>query len=309
MRRSQSGADASGAIPLTASLILAGLCFLWGGNTVSIRFSNQGIPPLLAATGRSVIACTLLWIYARARSEGVFFPRKELRHAIVIGVLFGLEFVFIYWGLAFTHASRGVIFLYTHPFWVAIGAHFLLPGDRLSVLKGVGLVLAFAGLVAVFGSGSEALDPRHWIGDLMVLCGGLAWGATTLYIKKVVQNREFTHYQTMFAQLLFSIPVLGLAWLVFQRGEPIAPSAPVLLAFAYQCVVVAFFSYLLWFWMIHRFSVSRLTAFTFLAPLFGVILGGLILREPIPLLLWVGLILVGAGIYIVNRPSPIAEGG
>jgi drug/metabolite transporter (DMT)-like permease len=255
------------------------------------------------------VACTLLWIYARARREGVFFPRKELRHAIVIGVLFGLEFVFIYWGLAFTHASRGVIFVYTHPFWVALGAHLLLPGDRLNVFKGAGLVLAFAGLVAVFGAQSEALDPRHWIGDLMMLCGGLAWGATTLYIKKVVQNREFTHYQTMFSQLFFSIPVLGLAWLVFQRGEPIAPSVPVLLAFAYQCVVVAFFSYLLWFWMIHRFSVSRLTAFTFLAPLFGVILGGLILREPIPLLLWVGLIFVGAGIYIVNRPSPIAEGG
>jgi drug/metabolite transporter (DMT)-like permease len=308
MNESRRSAEGAGAIPLTASLILAGLCFLWGGNTVSIRFSNQGIPPLLAATGRSVVACTLLWAYASARGEGVFFPRRELRHAAVIGVLFGLEFVFIYWGLAFTHASRGIIFVYTHPFWVALGAHLLLPGDRLNVFKGAGLVLAFAGLVAVFGAQSEALDPRHWLGDLMMLGGGLAWGATTLYIKKVVQNREFTHYQTMFSQLFFSIPVLGLAWLVFQRGEPVAPSAPVLLAFAYQCVVVAFFSYLLWFWMIHRFSVSRLTAFTFLAPLFGVILSGLILREPIPLLLWVGLVLVGAGIYLVNRPSPVPEG-
>jgi len=309
MKGGQSGSEASGAIPLTASLILAGLCFLWGANTVSIRFSNQGIPPLLAATARSTIACTLLWIYARARSQGVFFPRRELRHAVVIGVLFGLEFVFIYWGLAFTHASRGVVFVYTHPFWVAIGAHLLLPGDRLTALKGAGLVLAFAGLVAVFGAQSEALDPRHWIGDLMMLGGGLAWGATTLYIKKMVQNREFTHYQTMFAQLFFSIPVLGVAWLVFQRAEPLSLTTPVLVAFGYQCVVVAFFSYLLWFWMIHRFSVSRLTAFTFLAPLFGVILGGLVLREPIPLLLWVGLVLVGSGIYLVNRPPRLAEQG
>lgn len=307
MEQTRRTTDLSGAVPLTASLILAGLCFLWGGNTVSIRFSNQGIPPLVAATARSVVACTLLWLYARVRDEAVFFPRKELRHAVVIGVLFGLEFVFIYWGLAFTHASRGVIFVYTHPFWVALGAHFLIPGDRLNVVKGVGLVLAFAGLVAVFGAQSDALGPRHWIGDLMMLCAGLAWGLTTLYIKKVVQNRQFTHYQTMFAQLFFSIPVLGLAWLAFQWGEPVSLTSPVLLAFGYQCVVVAFFSYLLWFWMIHRFSVSRLTAFTFLAPLFGVILSGLILRETIPLLLWAGLVLVGAGIYLVNRPSPVSE--
>ena len=77
-------------------------------------------------------------------------------------------------------------------------------------------------------------------------------------------------------------------------------------AFSYQCVVVAFFSYLLWFWMIHRFPVSRLAAFTFLAPMFGVILSGLVLKEPIPLLLWVGLVLIGAGIYLVNRPPKVA---
>ncbi len=309
MKETKNGTSISGAIPLTASLVLAGLCLIWGGNTVSIKISNQGIAPLLAASGRSVVAVTLLWAYARVRGEGVFFPRRDIRHAAIIGILFGLEFVFLYWGLSFTDVSRGVIFLYTHPFWVALGAHFLLPGDRLTVLKGVGLALAFAGLVLVFGSRSATLGPRFWIGDLMELAAGISWGATTLYIKKVVEHRDFTHYQTMFAQLFFSIPVLGVAWLIFQRSQPLALTAPVVGAFAYQCLVVAFFSYILWFWMIHRFTVSRLHAFTFLAPLFGVLLSGLILREAIPLLLWAGLVLVGAGIYLVNRPPKVAEQG
>ncbi|MGB9300646.1 MAG: DMT family transporter, partial [Anaerolineae bacterium] len=105
------------------------------------------------------------------------------------------------------------------------------------------------------------------------------------------------------SQLFFSIPVLGVAWLLFQRGDPVRLSAPVVGAFFYQAVIIAFFSYLSWFLMIHRYSVSRLSAFTFLVPLFGVVLSGLILRESIPLLLWVGLALVGAGIFLVNRPS------
>lgn len=294
-----------GTIPLTASLTLVLLCFLWGGNVVSIKISNQGIPPLLAATIRSGVAAGLLWAYARSRNKEVFLQGPDVKHGAVIGILFGLEFLFLYWGLDFTHASRGNIFLYVHPFWVALGAHFLLPDDRLTAAKGGGLLLAFAGLLSVFGSRSATLGPQFWIGDAMALSAAFFWAATTLYIKKIISIRDFTHYQTLFAQLLFSLPVLAVAWWIFERDNPLSLNGLVVGAIGYQCVVVAFFSYLLWFWMIHRFPVSRLTAFTFLAPLFGVILSGLLLREPIPLLLWFGLGLVGAGIYLVNQPSKV----
>jgi drug/metabolite transporter (DMT)-like permease len=307
VNESQSGVSTASSVPLAASLTLVVLCLIWGGNTVSIKISNQGIPPLLAATARSAVASTLLWAYARTRKEGVFLRGGDLRHGAVIGVLFGLEFVFIYWGLAFTDVSRGIVFLYAHPFWVALGAHFFLPGDRLTATKVVGLLMAFVGLVVVFGSRSTTLGARFWIGDLMILTAGILWGATTLYIKRVVSGRGFTHYQTMFAQLFFSIPVIGAAWLLFQRGQPVSLTPPVVGAFAYQCVVVAFFSYVLWFWMIHRFPVSRLHAFTFFTPLFAVLLSGIILKEDITQLLWVGLSLVGMGIYLVNRPTKVSQ--
>jgi len=307
MRNSEVSEQGSGAVPLTASLILAGLCFLWGGNLVSIKISNQGIPPLLAAVTRSGVASLLIWAYARSKGEGVFLPRKELRHAVAIGLLFGIEFILLYWGLVFTQASRGIIFFYTQPFWTAIGAHFLLTGDRLNSGKVGGLVVAFLGLVSVFWSRSVELGPLYWLGDLMQVGGGLAWALTSIYVKRIISGRDYTHYQTLFSQLFFSIPVLGVAWLVFQRADPVALTRPVVGAFLYQSVIIAFVSYLAWFWMIHRYSVSRLAAFTFLSPLFGVILSGLILKEPTPLLLWLGLVLVGAGIYLVNRPQRAAK--
>jgi drug/metabolite transporter (DMT)-like permease len=292
-------------IPLTASLTLVLLCFLWGGNVVSIKISNQGIPSLLAATIRSGVAAGLLWAYARWRKKDVFLQGPDLKHGAVIGIFFGLEFLFLYWGLDFTQASRGNIFLYVHPFWVALGAHFLLPDDRLTVIKGGGLLVAFAGLLSVFGSRSATLAPGFWIGDAMALAAAFFWAATTLYIKRIIITRDFTHYQTLFAQLFFSLPLLAVAWLIFERDVPLSLNGLVIGAIGYQCVVVAFFSYLLWFWMIHRFPVSRLTAFTFMAPLFGVILSSLVLREPIPLLLWLGLGLVGVGIYLVNQPPKV----
>ena len=307
MKDAEVSEQGSGAVPLTASLILAGLCFLWGGNLVSIKISNQGIPPLLAAVARSGVASLLIWAYARSKREGVFLPRKEFKHAAAIGLLFGIEFILLYWGLVFTHASRGIIFFYTQPFWTAIGAHFLLTGDRLNSAKVGGLVLAFLGLLSVFWSRSADLGPLYWLGDLMQVGGGLCWAATSIYIKRIISGRDYTHYQTLFSQLFFSIPVLVVAWLVFQRSDPVALTRPVVGAFLYQLVIIAFLSYLAWFWMIHRYSVSRLAAFTFLSPLFGVILSGLILKEPTPLLLWLGLLLVGAGIYLVNRPQRAAS--
>ena len=152
-----SNSDTSDHIPIAGVLFLVMLSFLWGANMVSIRFSNEGISPILAATIRSVVASFLLWAYAMYSSEKVFLQGPDLKHGIVIGVLFGVEFLLLYWGPSFTDVSRAVIFLYSHPFWVALGAHFLLKDDRLTVSKTAGLCLAFAGLVLVFGSRSPTL--------------------------------------------------------------------------------------------------------------------------------------------------------
>ena len=133
-------------------------------------------------------------------------------------------------------------------------------------------------------------------------------GDTTLYIKRITQSITLDAYQTLFAQLAWSLPVLALASLLVEAPYSLVLTPTVLGALFFQGVVVAFASYLAWFWLIHQYAVSRLAAFTFLTPMFGVILGGLILSEPITLLVWVGLVCVGAGVYMVNK-SPDAGAG
>ena len=283
--------------------MLVVICAVWGGNMVSIKVSNQGLPAILAAFIRSVLAAFLLWAWVRMRGMRVALEGRDVVHGAVIGVLFGLDFLFFYWGLEFTHASRATICLYTHPFWTAIGAHFLLKDDRLTVTKSIGLVLAFFGVAALFGSKSSDLGPLYWLGDIMLLVAALFWAATTLYLKKFLARPEINHRQTLFAQLFFSAPVLLLSWLIIEPHSPVTLTTPVIVALGYQTIIVAFVSYLVWFWLIHRYQVSILTAFTFLTPLFGVIASGLYLGEELPLLLWVGLGLVAVGIYLVNRPA------
>ena len=292
---------------LAGALLLIMICFLWGGNAVTIRISNQGIPPLMAATIRSMVAAGCIALFARFKGRSFLMPRGDKIHGMVIGFLFGMDFLFLYWGVAFTTASRSVIFLYTHPFWVALGAHFFVQGERLTPAKGLGLIMAFAGVLSVFSARSSALPSGYWIGDLMEVVAAVFWGSTTLYLKKISQKKPISHYQTLFAQLFFSVPVLGIGSLIFEGGKGLALSGLILAAFAYQILVIAVFSYLFWFWMIIQFPVSNLTAFTFLAPLFGVIMGSVLLSEPVTPLVWIGMALVGGGIYLVNRPSKRTE--
>ena len=293
----------SGHIPPTGAALLILVCLIWGGNMVSIKYSNQGIPPLMAATIRSFVAATCLWVFAGIQRRPVLMRGADVRHGVIIGVLFGMDFLFLYWGTVFTVASRAIIFLYSHSIWAALGAHFFLKDDRLTAAKTSGLVLAFAGVVTVFGVRSGELPPLFWLGDLMEVVAALFWAATTLYIKKVSASRPIDHYQTLFAQLVFSIPVLGSGWLLLDLGKPVTFSGIVLGAMLYQCLLTAFFSYVLWFWMIHTYPVSRLAAFIFLAPLFGVLLGGILQGDPLTMQLWLGLGLVASGIYLVNRPQ------
>jgi len=290
---------------VTESLLLVVFCLIAGGNIVSIKFSNQSIPPILAATIRSVVASFLLWLWARALNIQVSLPAGQMKHGVALGLLFGGQFLLLYWGLSFTDASRGIILVFCQPLATAVMAHFTLPDDRLHTAKAVGLCMSFVGLVTVFGSRSATLGELHWIGDAMMLTTGLLWAANNIYIKKFVENTSISHFQTLFAHLFFSIPLLVCGTLGLEWGMEFSPQPAALSALVYQCVVVAFIGYLLWFRLLQRYQASRLVSFMFLTPLFGVILSGLILGESLTLSLWIGLGLVAAGIYLVNRPSTL----
>jgi drug/metabolite transporter (DMT)-like permease len=248
-----------------------------------------------------MVASLLLWFYAQVLRERVFLPRGFLKHGVLIGLLCAFQYLFLYWGLEFTDASRAVIFVYTQPLWTLLLAHPFLHDERLGISKVTGVIIALAGLCLVFGSRSTELGPYYWIGDLMEIATGFLWAATTIYVKRFIWSRPITHFQTLFAQLFFSIPLLVLASLLFERGLPVSFAKPVIAALFYQSALVAFASYLAWFWLLHRFQASRLAAFTFLAPIFGVILSAIFLHEQLTIFLGIGLVMVMSGIYLVNR--------
>ena len=285
--------------PIAAAIAVM-LCVSWGFNQVAVKLAIHDIPPLTQSTIRSVVAALIVAGWCKARGIPLLARDGTLKPGLAAGFLFGAEFILIYQGLVYTTATRAVLFIYLAPFFVALGARIFLPADRFGAAQWLGLGLSFAGMLVAFGVPMPALDPRQIIGDVMMAGAALFWAATTLIIKASALNRVPAE-KVMQYQLVVSAPVLALAALLFGERMTAMPSALSLWALAYQTVWVVSVTYVVWFALVARYSANRLSSFTFLTPLFGVAAGYLILDEPLTPAFAAAVVLVAAGLLLVNR--------
>jgi drug/metabolite transporter (DMT)-like permease len=280
---------------------MLGLTLSWGLNQVTVKLALPEIPPLIQATVRSIGALIIIAIWARLRGVSLNTRDGTLSPGIFAGVLFGVEFLLIFPGLQLTAASRATLFIYTAPFFVALGSTWLL-GEKLRGIQWLGLLCSFAGLVVAFGVPDASRDGRQLIGDIMMVGAGAAWGATTIVIKGTAL-RTAPAEKVLAYQLAVSIPMLAAGILLMGERMTAMPSAFSLGWLAYQTFWVVSLTYAVWFALVQRYSASRLSAFTFLTPLFGVASGHFVLGEPISWAFGVAVALVIGGLILVNRPN------
>ena len=278
-----------------------GLCLSWGFNNVAIKLAIHDIPPLIQSASRSALAALLVGLWTLVRGIPLFRRDGTLRAGILAGVLFALEFLLIYRGLVWTTVTRGTLFLYLAPFFVVIGSRWLLPGDRFRLSQWLGLLLSFVGIAIAFGLPTPAVSPHQALGDLMLVGAAAAWAATTLVIKVTPLNR-ISAEKTLLYQLVVSAPLLAAGALMFGERIHALPSPLALGAFAYQTIWVVSVTFAVWFALVVRYSAARLSAFTFLAPLFGVAAGHIVLNEPLTPAFALAVALVAGGILLVNQP-------
>ena len=257
---------------------------------------------MLQATICSAGALPVLLLIARLRGVKLFERDGTLWPGLFAGLLFGFEFVMIYRGLLLTSASRAVVFLYTAPFFVALGSYQFL-GERLRASQWAGLGLSFAGVALAIGVPQADVDANVLLGDLLVVGGGALWAATTLLVKGTSLLRVPPE-KALGYQVAVSIPILALAaWI---SGETLTriPGPLAVSLMIYQAVWVVGLTFLIWFGLVKAYSASKLSAFTFITPLFGVVAGYFIMHDPLTLAFGAAAVLVAAGLYLVNRPSP-----
>lgn len=288
--------DAFGAV------LLISFSFLMGLNQVMIKLVNAGFAPVFQAGLRSACALVPVLIFALVTRKRLSLADGSLGPGIVCGLLFSAEFVLLFTALEFTTVSRASVLFYTMPVWVAVAAHWLFPGERLTPRRVLGLVLAVAGVAWALLDKPGAAQDGALIGDLMCIVGAMFWAGIALVARATALSRSEPEMQLIY-QLAVSAPVLLAVAPLF--GDMIREVTPTIIGiFSFQVLVVVAFGFVLWFWTLRIYPASDMTSFGFLAPLFGVLGGWLILDETITVTIIGALVLVGTGIALVSwRPK------
>ncbi len=266
-------------------------------NQVVIKVTAGGFAPMFAVGLRSAGAVLVLLLWTRLRGDTLRIPSYAWAGGILSGLLFALEFACLYLALDITTVSRASVIFYSMPVWLALTAHVVLPGEHLTRPKVAGLVLAMSGVALALLDRTSG--NASWTGDLLALGAAFCWAGIVLCIR-VTRLSEVPPAQQLMFQVGVSAPILLLIAPLF--GPMIRDVTPIHIAgLLFQIIGVASLGFLVWFWLMKIYPASSVASFSFLSPVFSVLLGWLLLSEQVAPSVWGALVLVAIGIYLINR--------
>jgi drug/metabolite transporter (DMT)-like permease len=285
------------SLDATGAAVLLGVTLLFALNQAIIKITNQGLQPVFFAGLRSVLAVGFVMAWMRYRGIPLNLTRAILPAGLLIGLMFSAEFLFLFLALDLTTLGRASVLFYSMPLWFAVLAHFGL-GERITPIKAAGLTLAFAGtalaILARGGAGEGTL-----IGDLCALGGAIGWAATAFVARRPAMAAAGPERQ-LFWMVLVSGPILLLAAPAF--GPLIRDLTAIHIFWLFvQASLIVTGGFITWLWLLSTYPVATVASFSFLTPIFSLLLGHIFFSESLQPSLIVACLLVGAGIALINR--------
>jgi drug/metabolite transporter (DMT)-like permease len=295
-------------LDLRAIALVLLLCGIWGVQQVVMKGVAADVSPIMQLAIRFAGASVFFGLWVAIREGRSAFADGTLRSGLLLGLMFSLEFVFAGSALIHTTAAHTIVFLYSAPIFTALGLQFI-PEERLDGIQWVGIAAAFVGIVIAFvGPGGRPV-PELIVGDFLALLGGAAWGLSNVVLRRGRVGGANTAKTVLYQVGVAAVVSFAFAWVTGQTRLVLSGAAVAALLF--QTLFISIISYLVWFWLLQRYLTSRLMLLSLLTPLFGVLFGALLLREPIESRFALGSLLVLAGILIVisqRRTLPTRSG-
>ncbi len=289
-----------------AVLLMTLVCAIWGGAFVAIKVGLMDLPPVGSAALRFLLTSIILFFWARTTRVPLLYPARDMRVLLLLAVMFFYVNLMVYVGTARTTSGRATVFFYSQPIFLAALAAFALPNERLTARKGWGLSLAFAGLVLLFLTKMSAGRAPTLLGDALVVSAAFVTAVQNLLMKRTA-GRIHPVALVFWSSLLSGLLLVGCSW-VFEHDASFLFSTRAVLSLLYLSVVSAAFSFVAFAWLLQHYSATRVTTLVFLAPVFGVTFGWLLLGETLTLLQLGGVAGVCAGVYVVTSsgapPAP-----
>lgn len=292
---------ANNELPLSAVIFTVFLCVLFGSNIVAVKIAFSGVGVFTTAAIRFGIASVAIFIWARITGQTMILKKGQIHQVLIFSLLFTIQLSLFYLGLSKSNASRGTLLANLVPFFILFLAHFFIPGDRITTRKLLGILLGFAGVVFMFID-ENAIEAGLRTGDMIILCGVSIWSCGTVYLKRIIST--FSPFQVVMYSTMFSVPLFLIEALLWDPTMIFQLNAAVIGAILYQSLITASFGFVAWNTMLKKYGAVALHSFIFVMPIAGVLLGGLLLGEPISGHILAGMICIVAGIVTIHYRQP-----
>ena len=216
-------------IPPRVILFVLFLAMLWGGNAVSLKIGLQEFSPFASAGLRFTIGLVLIASWASANRISIKPQRHEYLRLFLTAILFITQIAALNVGADFTRAGRTAVMTNTYPLFVALIAHFVVPGDHMTRRKALGLAFAFGGVCFVFRDNFTGGTAEFLLGDLLTLLGGFLLGLLIVVTNRLIQN--INTYCVLVSQMVIGVPVFFTLSAIFEGRAGYGFSFPALFAF------------------------------------------------------------------------------
>ena len=273
------------------------ICMLFGANAVAIKISLEGIGVFTMAGIRFGVASITIFLWAKITGRSFKINKKQILQLFVISIVFTIQLSFFYLGLSKSNASRGTLLANFQPFFTLFLAHFFIPGDQITRRKIMGILMGFAGVAFVFLE-KKGVTSDFNTGDTMILSAAFLWACNAVYTKRIIS--AFQPFQITLFPMVFSVPLFFLGAMLWDHPMITFINGKIIGAMVYQSLVTASFGFVVWNSLLQKYGAVALHSFIFIMPVTGVLLGGLILGEPITVNILIAMLLIVAGILIIH---------
>ncbi|MCC7165336.1 MAG: EamA family transporter [Anaerolineae bacterium] len=280
-------------------LILLGS--IWGASYLFIKVGGEVVPPLTLVFSRTAIASVVLFVTLRVKGERV--PRWNdaiWKWFVLMGVINTVvPYTLITWGELYISSGLAAILIATLPIFTVLLAHWLTHDEKITPRKLLGVMAGFVGVVILFLPDLAQGQELFLAGGIAVLGAALSYAIAGIYARKTLKG--VSPISSAFGQMLTAAVMILPASLLVERPWTISPTPASIFSILMLGVVGSGFAYILFYWLIAQVGATRTSLVTYVSPIVALILGAVILQEPLHWTMVVGLGLIIGGVGLVTN--------
>ena len=284
-------------------ILLCSLGAIWGTSFLFIKIIVQEVPPLTLVAGRTGFAALVLWGIILLRKLPIPKESKVWRAFAVVGVLNGaLPYTLISWGEQYIPSGWAALLQATTPIFTIMAAHYLTLDDRITMKKGTGVILGFVGVGLLMLPELQAGNLGSTWGMLAIVGSSVSYALSSIYARKHLQGISPTLISA--GQLTFGFAYILPLSLLIDRPFALTLSSKVILSWITLTLLGTVVAYNIFYRLLERTNATFTVSVTYIVPIFGLILGALVLNESLNPIIIISLVCILAGVLLVRVKKP-----